>query len=278
MTAAPSRPTPPTRVRQAYVEWLDERLSARDWQVTLEVNRLRVVSGEQLERLCFAALRAGRSRTVTRSRVLARLVRWRVLVPVGRRIGGSGRGSTGQAFALDVAGRRLLVRRGLAAAERRRVRLPGAPGERSLRHLLAVSELSVDLVEQARADGQTACAFKAEPGSWWPNGRRGWLKPDAYVMLERDGARDHWWVEVDLATESLPTVRGKVQAYLDFQTRGERGPDDVMPWVLVSTVNRRRRDAIRHMVRRLPGAEELVTVVESEKAAAHMMQVLREGA
>jgi Replication-relaxation len=277
MTAATSRSTP-TRVRSAYVEGLDERLSARDWRVIMEVNRLRVVSGEQLERLCFSALHAGRSRTVTRSRVLARLVRWRVLVPVGRRVGGSGRGSTGQAFALDVAGRRLLMRRGLAQAEHGRVRRPGTPGERSLRHLLAVSQLSVDLVEQTRQGGQNACTFTAEPGSWWPNGRHGWLKPDAHVVLEREGARDHWWVEVDLATESLPTVRGKIQAYLDFQARGERGLDDVMPWVLIATVTRKRRDAIRHIVRRLPDAEELVTVVESEKAAAHMMQVLREWA
>ena len=41
MTAPAPRPTPPGRVRTAYVEWLDERLSARDWQVALEVNRLR---------------------------------------------------------------------------------------------------------------------------------------------------------------------------------------------------------------------------------------------
>ena len=177
-----------------------------------------------------------------------------------------------------MAGRRLLVRRGLAEAEPKRVRRPGAPGERSLRHLLAVSELYVDLVDQMRRGGQTACTFKAEPGSWWPNGRRGWLKPDAYVVLERERARDHWWVEVDLATESLPTVRGKVQAYLEFQARGERSPDDVTPWVLISTMTRPRCDAIRRMVRRLPGAEELVTVVESDNAAAHMMQVLREGA
>ena len=275
MTAAVSRQTP-TRIRPAYVDWLDERLSDRDWQVTLEVNRLRVVSGEQLERLCFAALREGRSRTVTRSRVLARLVQWRVLAPVGRRIGGSGRGSTGQAYALDVAGKQLLLRRGLAEAERTRVRRPGTPGERSLHHLLAVSQLYVDLIEQTRQDAQTACNFTAEPGSWWPSARGGWLKPDAYVVLERHGARDHWWVEVDRATESLPTVRGKIQAYLDFQARGERGPDDVTPWVLISTVTRQRRDAIRAMLRRLPEVEGLATVVESGKAAPHMMQVLRE--
>jgi hypothetical protein len=276
MTAGiPLRPTP-VRVRPAHVEWTFDRLSERDWSVVVEVNRLRVASGEQLERLCFASVREGRSRTVTRSRVLARLVRWRVLVPVARRIGGGGRGSTGQAFALDVAGRHLLVRRGLATAERTRVRRPGTPGERSLRHLLAVSQLYVDLIEQTRDDEQVSCRFQAEPGSWWPNGRGGWMKPDAYVVLERAGAWDHWWVEVDLATESLPTVRGKIGAYLDFQARGELGPDGVTPWVLISTVTSRRAEAARGLMRRVPGAEELVTVVLSEKTAVHMIQVLQE--
>jgi hypothetical protein len=258
------------------VDWLAERLSARDWAIAGEVNRLRVASGWQLERLCFTTLALGRSRTVTRSRVLARLVRWGVLAPVGRRVGGTAKGSTVEVFALDRAGQRLIARRQLAAGVRVRVRRPGAPGRYALSHLLAVTELYVELCEQTRAAGVAVAEFKAEPGCHWPNGARGFLKPDAYVVLERPGARDHWWVEVDLATESLPTVRGKLQTYLDFQARGERGPDDTMPWVLISTTTAQRRDAIAGVVRRLAGAEELVTVVESTQAAAHMIQILRE--
>jgi hypothetical protein len=266
----------PLRVRQRYVDWLEERMSNRDWDVVEVVNRLRVASGDQLERTCFGALAAGRSRTVIRSRVLRRLVAWRVLTPVGRRVGGREKGSTVQVFALDSAGQRLLTGRQLAADEPVRVRRPGAPGAHSLRHLLAVSELYVELTEQARAADVTLAVFKAEPGAHWPNGLGGWLKPDAYARLERPGVRDHWWAEADLATESLPTVRAKLQTYLDFRRRGGRGPDDLMPWVLVSTVTTRRRDALAALVRHLPGADELVTVVTSTDAAAHMLKVLRE--
>ncbi len=49
-----------------------------------------------------------------------------------------------------------------------------------------------------------------------------------------------------------------------------------MPWVLISTTTAQRRDAIAGVVRRLAGAEELVTVVESTQAAAHMIHILRE--
>jgi Replication-relaxation len=249
-------------------------MSERDWHVTGEVNRLRIASGDQLERLCFTSVQAGRSRTVSRSRVLARLARWRVLAPVGRRIGGRAKGSTVQLFALDSVGQRLLRQEYLAEATAVRVRRPGPPGERSLRHLLAVAELYVELTEQTRASGLASLEFKAEPGAHWPDGAGGWLKPDAYAVLERAGARDHWWIEVDLATESLPTVRAKIQTYLDFRQRGARGPDDVIPWVLMSTVTAKRRDAITALVRRMPEALDLVSVVESTDAAGQLFQVL----
>lgn len=263
----------PRRVRTAHVEWLDERLSERDWQVIEAVNRLRVVSGQQLERLCFSNLQ-GRSRTVTRSRVLARLVRARVLVALARRIGGSGRGSSGSVFAVDTAGRRLLMHRQLATVQPVRVRRPGTPGERGLRHMLAVSEVAVELAELIRVDPAGQCEFTAEPGSWWPDGRGGRLKPDAHTLLQRPGVRDHWWLEVDLATESLPTIRSKVRAYIDFQTRDGHGPDDLMPWILIATINAKRRAAIQTTLRQMALPDGLVTVVELQDAPAHMTQIL----
>lgn len=275
MSRAASRPTP-ERVRSAYVDQLANRLSERDWQVAIAVNRLRVASGEQIERLCFVDVREGRSRIVTRSRVLARLVAWRVLVPLTRRIGGARRGSSAQLYALDTAGSRLLAQDQLAQGERVRVRRPGTPGERTLRHMAAVGELYVTLVELARTSGFGVSEFVTEPGCYWPNGLGGWLKPDAYAVLARGRVLDYWWIEHDEATESLPTIRRKIQTYLDFWRRGQRGPSDVVPRVLVSTITKQRRDAIGAVVRRLPGAEELVTVVESANAAAHMTQVLRE--
>lgn len=264
----------PVRVRTAYVEWLDERLSTRDWSVIEEVNRLRVLTGEQLERLCFWNLQ-GRSRTVTRSRVLARLVRQRVLMALERRIGGSGRGSSGAVYALDAAGHRLLIRRRLAKALPLRVRRAVTPGERSLRHMLAVSETYVQLIEQTRAQPDEQVRFRAEPGSWWSDGRGGRLKPDAYVRLRRGHLQDSWWLEVDLATESLPTIRSKVQAYLDFRRRDSRGPDEVMPWVLIATINAKRCEAIQTALHKLALPDGLVTVVELKDATEHMTRVLR---
>jgi Replication-relaxation len=279
MTAPVSRPISApvlARVRSSHVDLLAARLSRRDWEVIETVNLLRVASGLQLERLCFATTADARSRTVIRSRVLARLVRDRVLVPVGRRIGGSGRGSTVQTYALDTAGRNLVARRQLADAAKVRVRRPGAPGERTLHHTLAVSELYTQLVEQARTSGDRVATFKAEPAAWWPNGLGGFIKPDAYVVLAHADVRDAWWIEMDQATESLPTIRGKILTYLQFRRRGARGPGDVLPWLLIATTTAKRTAAIAGIANHLPEAADLVTVVEQADAARRLMNILRE--
>ncbi|MEU9685346.1 replication-relaxation family protein [Amycolatopsis japonica] len=263
MTAAPR---PVRRVRTAQVLQLAETFSERDWQIVGSVNRLRLVTGSQLERLHFNEL-TGKSRSVVRWRVLKRLVDVRVLVPLTRRVGGSLRGSAKLVYGLDVAGERLLqLSRSLRQVERR-IRRPSPVGDRFVRHTLATSELYVQVIEQSRARGFLIADFQAEPGSWWPNGAGGWMKPDAYMALSSARVNDHWWIEVDLATESAPTLRGKLLAYLDFVHSGQLGPGDVVPRVLVTVPTRSRHDVVVGILERLPEpADQLFEVVLHEHA------------
>jgi len=263
----------PQRVGARRGEWLAERCSPRDWAILETVNRLRLVSGLQLERLHFAEL-TGKSRSVTRWRVLKRLTDWRLIVPLDRRQGGAARGSAGMVFALDSAGQRLLQSRQVGAGEAVRVRRPGAPGERSVRHTLAVSNLYVELVEQSWLHGFGLADFLAEPACWWLDGAGGWMKPDAYAVLETPALSDHWAIEVDLATESLPTLKRKLQTYVAHHDRGGLGPLDVMPRVLVTVPYERRERQARELVSRMPGAARLVHVVRHEDAAAYLADVL----
>lgn len=269
------------RLRLSHVEWVAERLTDRDWQIVEGVNTLRLLSGSQIERLYFADLKPDRSRIASRSRALHRLVAWRVLVALPRRIGGAGRGSTVLAFALDSAGQRLVRERLIAMDRPARVRRPGTPGERTVRHILAVSECCVALTELARTEGFTLEQFQAEPASWWPNGLGGYIKPDAYAVLATDDFRDHWWCEwwceLDLATESLPTVKTQLMTYLDFARRGQLGPDQIVPRIAVATTTPERRKAIATMAERLPPpATELFHIVQTDELASSLYQVLRE--
>lgn len=275
MSRYSSDPPNQIRVRARDVEWIAERLTARDGAIVAAVNRLRVATSQQLERLLFADLPPGRSRTVVRSRVLKRLVDWQVLARLPRRVGGGARGSAAQVVALGVAGQRLLSERQYSNGETPRVRRPGAPGERTLRHMLAVAELNVRLVELGRDRGFTVVDFQAEPASWWPNGYGGFLKPDAYVLLEYESVREHAWIEVDMATESLTTLRRKLLVYLDFLRRGQQGPGGVVPRVVVSTVSEARRDAVAELAGELPPpAAELFAALYSDDSPLYLSDVL----
>jgi hypothetical protein len=175
-------PTP--RVTAARVQWLAERCSPRDSALLGTLNRLRLASGSQLERLHFDDL-TGRSRSVTRWRVLKRLTDWGLIVPLERRVGGSARGSSGAVYALDSAGARLLRTEGTPRGSR--VRRPTTPGERKVRHSLAVSELYAELVERSRTRGFEVARFDVEPS--YATGA-GLLSPDAYAVLAAGDAAD----------------------------------------------------------------------------------------
>lgn len=266
------------RVRTARVMALAETLTDREWSILTMVNRLRLVTGLQLERLHFGEL-SGKSRSVVRWRVLKRLVDTQVLMPLARRIGGGLRGSAQLAYALDVTGERLLRLRRNLSQSKERIRRPGPIGDRFVAHTLATSELYVQLVERSRVEGFTVDEYLAEPGSWWPNGAGGWMKPDAYLSISARQITDHWWVEVDLATEAVPTLRGKFLAYLDFVSLGQLGPADVVPRVLVTVPTDARRDVMANVITKLPApADEMFTVALHDDAISLLVAELSEAA
>lgn len=265
------------RVGRSHTEWVAERLTKRDWQIVESVNVVRLLTGEQIERLFFADLAPGRSRVASRSRALHRLVAWRVLVPLPRRIGGAGRGSTGLAFALDSTGQRLMRERLLEAGQLPRVRRPGAPTQRTVRHILAVSETYVALAESAREHGFTLKRFCAEPASWWPNGLGGSIKPDAYAVLSNGKISDHWWCEIDLATESLPAVKRQLATYVDFWDRGQEGPGKTVPRVAIGTTTTARQEATAYIAKSFTSPpSEFFLIVRIHELADALYQVLME--
>lgn len=271
-------PRPPRneRLGSTRVMALAEALTEREWSILATVNRLRLAIGLQLERLHFAEL-TSKSRSVVRWRVLKRLVDAQALVPLARRVGGSLRGSAQLTYALDTAGERLLRLRRNLSQTTERIRRPGPIGDRFVAHTLATSELCVQLTERSRAESFTLDGFQAEPAAWWPNGDGGWMKPDAYLSISAGEFTDHWWIEVDLATEAVPTLRGKFLAYIDFVALGQLGPGGVMPRVLVTVPTPERRDVIASIVTKLPApADELFAVVLHCEAVSWLTAELSE--
>jgi hypothetical protein len=50
------------------------------------------------------------------------------------------------------------------------------------------------------------------------------LKPDALAVVQLDGYEDHWFLEVDQATESAATIGRKLTAYAVLLLRPRRHP------------------------------------------------------
>jgi hypothetical protein len=252
-----------------YVERLMQTLSARDWAIIETVQRVRIISGAQLERLHFSGLSA-RSRQVMRWRVLKRLVDARVLNTFERRIGSARHGSGKLCYVLDTAGQRLLrVRANRESVGT--VRRPRRPGERFVAHALTVTELYVTLAEEARRGCFRLTDFQVEAAAYWPDGLGGLVKPDALVKLENRNLTDYWWYEADLATESLPTIRGKLQTYLGFVARGQLGPDSVVPRVLVGVPTAKRLVDIRAIVASLPEPALVLFLIAGLSDVANVM-------
>jgi Replication-relaxation len=222
-------------------------LTERDWQIISTLARVRVATTSQLVALHIADVTLRRAQ-----RKLASLTHKRILARLPRTVGGSQAGSSGHAYALDVAGQRLSY---LATGGR-----PGRPwplGAGFLAHSLAITEVYVQLVLAERAGRLRIDRFAGEPASWrtffGPGGGRVVLKPDAYAVLLVGDYEDHWFIEVDRGTEHAPTIGRKCGVYRSYRRTGrEQGEQGVFPRVLWLVLDEQRADEIRQLIRRQP--------------------------
>jgi hypothetical protein len=243
-------------------------LSDRDWQIISMLARVRVATSPQLEILYFSG--------VTRRRAqqrLAVLTRRRVLARLPRVIGGVRAGSRGYVYVLDAAGQRLAD-----LARGRRPRPPRPIGRAHLDHALAVTEVYVRVVMAERSDQLRLLRFAGEPGAWrsfhGAGGARVTLKPDAYLVTTVDGFEDHWFLEVDLGTESAATLSRKLATYRGYWQSGtEQARQEVFPKVLWLVSDVERGGVLSKVIARQPGdARSLFTVALQDEAVARLCQ------
>lgn len=233
---------------------LAERLSDRDFAVLRTLREFRLMTGAQLRRLHFPDDPVATQARKTRA-ALARLTDWHVIVRLNRRrVGGIRSGSAGYIYGLSGLGHAVLELGSVAPRRHRGVAETKLAFES---HVLAVSELAVQLREHERAGGCEIDALCAEPGCWrWFSGSAGQrrvLKPDAYVRLGVGEYELTSFIEVDQDTESLPTITRKLGVYLDyFRTGVEQQARGMFPLVWWLVPDHHRHEAIAHAIRRLP--------------------------
>jgi len=240
------------------------RLGQRDLAVLSSLGQLRLLTTIQLQRLHMAdgapATQARRARSLLR-----RLTELGVVVRLERRVGGIRAGSAGQVYGLSGLGQAVL---GVGGPLGRRRRTVWTTKPAFADHVLAVSELYVRLVEITRATTGDAelLAFEGEPACWrrlaGTGGQSIRLKPDAFVALGLGELEQRAFIELDLGTESLPTIAIKCQRYLAYYRSGQEQHDHgVFPRVWWLVPNERRLDGIARAVARVArSAQALFTV------------------
>ena len=229
------------------VNQLVDSLANLDWQVITDVARFRLMSGQHLQRRFFDTTPAGGRAA---RRLLLRLVEVDVLARLERRIGGVRGGSAGFIYTLGLNGQKLLNQ----GQRARRHREPGWP---FLNHTLAITELYVQICEEARSGTElTLMSFDPEPLCWrsqpGPGTERLHLRPDAYVIVHRRQRRQYWFVEIDLGTESRPTIKRKMQQYVRWLETGyeQARLDGVFPRVLWHTADEQRRNVLQELIKK----------------------------
>jgi hypothetical protein len=239
---------PRTGVGPSRLVVLRTELSVRDEQILTFLNRHRYATTTHLRDVFFADHATVTAGTRACIRVLHRLLHNRLIARLERRVGGTARGSAATIWYLDAAGERLTRPEG---ARRRRFASVSTP---FLAHTLAVTDTHVALIQRARTVAFQIERVDLEPDTWRPfltrAGTAGILKPDLYVHLATPDYDDHWYLEVDLGTESVPVLLAKSRIYSAYKATGraqtEYGVFPRVLWVLPTTARAARlRAAIR---------------------------------
>jgi hypothetical protein len=238
-------------------------------RIIKQVAELRLMSARQIQAVHFPDVEHDNEQAAMRARqrVLARLIRERLLIRLERQIGGVRAGSAGFVLALGPVGQRVLMLDG----PRRRLYEPTL---RFVDHTLAVSQLVVDLMVASRRGVLDLLDVQAEPRCWRQfsgMGGRRLLRPDAFLALGSGEYELRWFIEVDRASESLPVIVRKCRLYADYYQSGKEqtAQDGVFPRVCWIAPDERRAERLRAAItqdRQLP--DRLFVVTISEQAVA----------
>ena len=168
-----------------------------------------------------------------------------------------------------------LLRSASGAGARRRFK---EPSTRHLDHCLAIVDVYISAVQLRAAEQLEQLEVATEPDCWQrflgPGGVPEILKPDLALVTATAEFEDHWFIEVDRATESLPTLDSKCAQYLRYRRTGRLQADlGLFPLVLWVVPDEARAAALASHWQRLPDEDAVVfRVVTSDQVAGALIR------
>lgn len=213
----------------------------RDLAILESVAAHRFLTTRHITALHFADHAQGPSGSRTARQVLQRLDEGGVLSHLEQRVGGVRAGADGYIWRVGTVGDGLL-RLGREDTITRIRRFE--PSTWFLAHCLAVADARVTVLQAARAGSYEVVRLEIEPTTWrhylGTMSERRVLKPDLSVVTASGDYEDHYWLEVDLGTEHVPTLIKKCREYQYYRRTGAeeayRGPGifPVVVWIMHS--------------------------------------------
>lgn len=250
---------------------LRTELSPRDDDILRFLSVHRYATTTQLRDVFFAGHATATAGTRACIRVLHRLLHHRLVARLERRVGGTARGSAASIWYLDAPGERLTRPEG---ARRRRFAAASTP---FLAHTLAVTDVHVALVNLARTGAFAIERITLEPDSWRPflttAGSATILKPDLTLHLATADYDDHWYIEVDLGTESIPVLLAKCAAYAAYRATGRaQAEHGVFPRVLWLLPTQARATRLRAAIHDDPRLDDRLFICITPENLATVLQ------
>jgi hypothetical protein len=251
------------RIDRDELRRISEAMPARDREVLRRIDEHRYLTTHQIQAFTFTAHGSTDSAARTTRYVLARLERLALIRSLPRRVGGVRAGSAARIWQLAPAGARLLRDEGQTYRSHE-------PSLRFLQHCLTVADVHLGLRTLTTMESVEAVEIATEPASWrryiGPGGEQRLLQPDLASVVRTQEYVDRWFIEVDLGTESLPTVLKKCGQYETYRASGiEQEAHHAFPLVIWVFLSQARAEKVKASILRSPRlTPELYRVVTAD--------------
>lgn len=238
------------RVHADVLARIAELMPERDWEVLRRISEHRYLTTHQIQAFVFTMLGTPESAARTTRHVLQRLARNALIRVTHQRVGGSRSGSAARVWQLAPAGARLIQDDGATKRTHE-------PSLRFLAHCLAIADVHLGVIELGELSHVVDTVVETEPSSWrrytGPGGEPRWLQPDLAVALHLTDFTDRWFIEVDLGTESIPTLLKKCGQYESYRASGiEQETHGAFPLVLWMFHRTERAEKLKAAILRSP--------------------------
>lgn len=259
----------------------DYILDCRDIKLLKLFWEYKMLTTEQIARILHEDSRHFTSTIRTVNRKLSRLKDLKLLASNVRMVGGVKKGSMPFIWHLAKNGHRVVAKKksvdGVQANKAFK-----QPTYVFANHTLAINNTRIKLKEiEKQHTGVKLKTIKVEADCWIRYGgvqsgitKQCDLKPDIYTTFIANGYKYHWFVEVDLATESPVRIVKKCRQYLHYFENTEQKDwcCGVLPAVVWIVPTIKRRDSLRkHIAENLASEVHGIFVVITPSQFEHLV-------